>query len=140
MSQRQYNGRGRGGRGGRGSGRHGNRDRSFNTNNESSTFKGETVEMNGHVYQLPKESENKKQFTETTEVLERYVSKKMKHSSDLKDLFKKLTNPTIEEPEEPTNQEEKSKTKMKIWEIKVKVYIERENTLQDNLLAVYAIM
>ena len=138
MSQRQNSGRGRSGRGGRGGGRYGNRGGQNSRNNEAN-FKGETDEMNGNVYQLPKESENKKQFSETTEVLQRYVSKKMKHSADLNDLFKKLTNPKIEEPDDPTKLEEKSKTKMKIWEMKVKVYVEREGILRDNLLAIYAI-
>ena len=60
MSQRQNSGRGRSGRGGRGGGRYGNRGGQNSRNNEAN-FKGETNEMNGNVYQLPKESENKKQ-------------------------------------------------------------------------------
>ena len=40
-------------------------------------FKGETSEMQGHVFQTFAESGSRRQFKKTTEALERYINKKL---------------------------------------------------------------
>lgn len=52
------------------------------------TFKGETADMNGQLFQTFVESRNKRQFTKTMEALERYVNKNCNFSEDMSSLFK----------------------------------------------------
>ena len=60
-----------------------------------STFKGEEVEMNGHVYQTYKESEDKRQFTKTTEALARYINKNTKYLGDLECIYNDFKMPEL---------------------------------------------
>ena len=76
-----------------------NRDRN---DNETKTFKGETVKMNGHVFQLHAERKNKAQFTDTIETLQIFASTAYK--SDIESmnvLFTELKTPEVEEPKGP---------------------------------------
>jgi len=78
--------RGRGQSGSRGSGnRHGSR--ATTSPLVRSTFKGNTEEVNGHVFQCFNECEDKKQFSKTVEALREYVdSKKLKYTGDMASL------------------------------------------------------
>ena len=69
-------GRGRSGSHGRGN-RHGSR--ATTTPRVRSTFKGNTEEMKGRVFQCFNECEDKKHFSKAVEALGAYITKKLKY-------------------------------------------------------------
>jgi len=75
-------------------------DSNSTTPRARSTFKGNTREMNGHVFQCFNECNDKKQFSKTVEAVGEYIAKKLKDPGDMDSLTKDLTLPTIPEPEE----------------------------------------
>ena len=97
---RTGSGRGNGNHnGGRGRGRGGRGNNSNNRSaNNSTTFRGETKEMNGNVFQCHEEARDPTQFNRTLEALERYANKTYASAQDLQKLFDKMKNPTVEQP------------------------------------------
>ena len=68
----------------------------------ANTFKGETQEMNGNVFQLQSEHGRKGQFDDTLEALQRYAAKFYpKDSVFLLPIFTKLERPVLSQPEKP---------------------------------------
>ena len=91
-SGRRYRGRG-GGRDGRGGGGGGRGGRGYNRTNRTlrtphSHFKGDTSDMNGHVFQCHSKSTDTKQFSVTLEKLQHYVFKHFINPNDIGDIFK----------------------------------------------------
>ena len=113
-SGKGYQGKGGGrkgaGRGGRGTGRDGN-----HSSTTRSIFKGNTVKMNGHVFQCYSEHGQKKQFAKTVEALGEYIAKELKHPGDLAPLTQDLTLPTVKEPDD-LDVNETSRLKIALWE------------------------
>ena len=65
----------RGGRGGRRQGYQGRGGRNGSRGPSTTvTFKGDTADMNGHVYQTFNENDDKRQFGKTTEALGRWIN------------------------------------------------------------------
>jgi hypothetical protein len=133
-------GRGRGGRGGRSGGRGRSQPNAGSRSSNRQRFKGNTEGMNGHVFQTPGESKNQTQFTKTMEALAEYAAKNFEYPGDILPLFTNLTIPTLQQPADPTDDEAKSPAKMEIWKLKLKRFVEREDKLQDNLKASYAVI
>ena len=95
--------------------------------------------MNGHVYQAYGENGgNTRQFQKTTEMLEQYIQQNVRWSSDLQPLFTDLKQPTIKDLAVLTAEEKKNEFKVAVWKEKVKEYVSREGTLEQNLITVYA--
>ena len=68
----------------------------------TSTFKGETSDMNGKVFQLLSEQPKRNQFEDTLEALQRYADKTYPLDSVfLLPLFKDLTRPVVKQPSKP---------------------------------------
>ena len=130
-------GRGRG-RSGRGRGYRGNRTTST-TARARSTFKGNTKEMNGHVFQCFNECNDKKQFSKTVKAVGEYIAKKLKYPGDMDSLTKDLVLPTIPKPEE-LDPEETNLLVEAIWNKKVTSYCTRNNYLESNLKTTYAVI
>ena len=58
--------------------------------------------MNGHVYECTTETDNRNQYTRTTEELLSYINKHIdKNKQDLLSVITNLEQPTIVEPEDP---------------------------------------
>ena len=92
-------GQGRGRSGSRGCGnRHGSR--AITTPRVRSTFKGNTEEMNGHVFQCFNKCEDKKHFSKTVEALGEHIAKKLKYPGDMVSLTKDFVKPEIPKPKE----------------------------------------
>jgi len=92
-------GRGRGRSGSRGCGnRH--RSRATTTPRVRSNFKGNTEEMNGHVFQCFNKCKDKKHFSKTVEALGEYIAKKLKYPGDMVSLTKDFVKPEIPKPTE----------------------------------------
>ena len=65
------------------------------------SFKGNTEEMNGNVFECYEEVDDHLQYGNTIEALDAYARKNLFYSADLAPLFaKKATVPSIERPEE----------------------------------------
>ena len=84
-----------------------NRRRPFNTNKKNVTqikeFRGDTVKLNGNVFQVYSERKIKSQFTDSIEALSVYSS--VAYKSDIEALtvlFTKLEVPTVVIPTDPT--------------------------------------
>jgi len=66
----------------------------------SGSFKGETADMDGNVFQLQEESQDPTQYKKTKDALERYACKT--YTSDMRTLFEKeMLLPTIQKPMKP---------------------------------------
>jgi hypothetical protein len=112
-------GRGRGRSGSRGRGnRHGSR--ATTTPRVRSTFKGNTKEINGHVFQCFNKCEDKKHSSKTVEALGEYIAKKLKYPGDMVS--------------------ETSGLVIAIWEKKVSAYCTRTDYLDSNLKTAYAVI
>ena len=111
-SGRSHEGRGIG----RGRGR-GRRNRHpFPTRTRSDkAFKGNTVGMNGHVFEGYGETIQKQQYSKTVEALAGYISKTMNYPKDLASIYKNYVLTEVEEPADLTETEEKSAIKRLIW-------------------------
>jgi len=102
-------------------------------------FVGETVEMNGHVFQTFKESQDKRQYTKTMEALQRYVNKNCKYAGDLDSLFKP-EKPTITPPADISSDDATDTIKLLKWTESTKTYFRREQAFEDNLRDIYSII
>jgi hypothetical protein len=76
-------------------GRHGqNRPNQGSESSQSSrgTFKGNTIDMNGQVFECYEERGDRTQFLKTLEALGEYAAKKLKYPEDLQSLFQEEMN------------------------------------------------
>ena len=133
-----------GGRGGRGRGYQGRNPRNTNANRTppGPTFKGDTPDMNGHVYQTFNENDDKRQFGKTTEALGRWINMNTKNLGDLMTLYTDLSDPTaaITRPENLDATDAAVPIEQLLWKETVKDYITRRQSLVDNLRAVYSVI
>jgi hypothetical protein len=129
------------GRSGRGS--HGRNNRNQNRGGRSaitrSNFKGNTTDMNGHVFECYEERGDRTQFPKTLEALGEYAAKNLKHPEDLKSLFEEtMIVPTITEPEDlPVGHTKRQEV---IWEAGLKSYSRRLEEVRSNLTTLYAVI
>jgi len=131
-------GRGRGQSGSRGRGnQHGSRVTT--TPRFRPTFKGNTEEMNGHVFQCFNECEDKKHFLKTVEALGEYIAKKRKYPGNMVSLTKDFVKPEILKPTE-LEVSETNRLVIAIWEKKVSAYCTRADYLDSNLKTAYAVI
>ena len=130
---------GRGGGRGRGGRRHGGRStEKSSTAVAAAKFKGNTADMNGHVFQCFTENDTSNQFAKTIEVLRQYIAKNMKFSGDLSVLTKDLEQPVLVAPERiDADADDMARI---IWQQNVIDFSKRRNQLDDNLKAVHAIV
>ena len=71
---------------------------------KTSSFKGATEEMNAHVYECTSETDNRNQYTRTTEELLAYINKHIdKHKQDILYVIKNLEQPEIVDPQDPAD-------------------------------------
>ena len=133
-------GGGQGGRGGRGRGGRnhaGNRGAGRPTN-AATKFKGNTAEMNGHVFQCFNENGISNQFTKTVEALAEYIAKHLKFPGDMTSLTEDLVQPTLTAPVAlPADADELTKL---LWKQDVVQYAQRRAYLASNYKATYAVI
>jgi len=123
---------------GKGCGR-GRRDGQMATARASPAFKGHTMELGGHIFQVFHESNNCNQFARTVEALSKYFANNMKYARDMMLLTQDLVNPEAAKPVAIA----KGKTDMEIvfkWEKEMTDYITQKNVLNSNLKASYIII
>jgi len=110
------------------------------TRKQTSTFKGNTDDMNGHVFQCKKESQDKQEYLKTVEALGEYISKTLDYPRDMAGLCKSYTIPVLIEPQDLTEEEMKSETKKLIWKTKVTNFVKREEIQEKNKQIVFSVI
>ena len=95
--------------------------------------------MNGHVYQTYSESQDKRQFTESMEALQRYSNKHCKYAGDIDDLYI-LKTPTVAEPADISLTDASDPIKMLKWTESTKTYLKCDQALNDNFRYIYSVM
>ena len=101
-------------------------------------FKGNTTEMNGHVFQLFSESGNEKQFQRTLEVLGEYIKKNCDHCEDVLCLTKNSTKPLVKALDPPDDAA--TKIELDMWMIQYKENLLRQKTLLKSLKTIHAVI
>ena len=122
---------------GRGAG-NGDKPNTSKPSAQAIVFKGDTPDMNGHVFQCGAEAPNEKQFSNTLDALGAYIMKKMKYPKDMTTLWKKIETPVITKPTniDPAETDPFIKS---FFEKEVASYFTRVQHLDGNLAAAYAI-
>jgi hypothetical protein len=110
-----------------------------NPNMSKGIFKGNTADMNGHVFECYDERGDRTQFSKTLEALGEYAFKNLKYPENLKSIFiDPMTAPKIDMPEElPATATKRTEV---IWEASVKAYARRSDELESNLTTLYAVI
>lgn len=103
-------------------------------------FRGTCEDMNGHVFQVPSESNDPRQYEKTLEELQHYANRNLKNgASDLSMLFGvPLRTPRIERPTPPKDKEDAFE--QEYYKQAVSQYLKRELLLTDNLIALYSVV
>ena len=98
---------------------------------EQKDFREETPELNAVLGLAPERLEQGVTFDKFQDVLKNYILKNFQKAeeivemvTDLNDMFPNFKNKHM--PKELTKTEEESKIKMKMWEMRVKKYIDKE--------------
>jgi hypothetical protein len=105
----------------------------------AANFKGETEEMNGHVFQCYEEQGDRRQYTKTVEALGNHAKKTLNYAEDLAPLFaEEMTAPTIAVPEDPG--EGQGRLTEALWTEAVKEYAARIRALRSNMATIHAVI
>ena len=104
-----------------------------------SNFKGNTSEMNGHVFELFSECKSEKQYQQTVDVLSEYARKHMVYSDDILHLIKKLVMPTMKKPA-PIDPKTADETDKELFTLDCKDYHKRTRTLTQNIKSLYGVV
>ena len=94
--------------------------------------------MTGNVFQCHEEACNPSQFNRMLKVLECYANKMYTSAQDLQMLFDEMKVPKIEQPTPLSNNG--SEIDKQIFNLKLKKYVDREDTLLANLRALFAVI
>jgi len=122
--------------GGRGGNRRNSRFNAQRSNRQTvKSFKGETLELSGQVFQTMEESNDPIQFKKTTEAIERYASK-MFLNVDLRTLFDSLTAPEVSRPVQPQNTADD--VEREIYKEEVKLFVKQRKGLDQAMRAIFS--
>jgi len=104
----------------------------------TTSFKGNTIEMNGNVFECFEEQEDHLQYAKTLEALDAYTKVKLVFAVDLAPLFAtKMSAPSVTRPVAIASDADEL-TKM-IFQEEVRAYVKRNQTLEGNLATVYSV-
>ena len=108
-------------------------------------FRGETPSIDAVLSLSTERIDKSVPFEIFQEKIKNYVLKELKRGEDIVSLVTDLKNPmeefnTEHSPTDPTEEEEKSHFKMKMWELRAKRFLDREETLGQNVFKIYALV
>ena len=92
------------------------------------------------VLKTPEEGGTKKDYEDFLEKIQNHVVVQWAFGTDIGHVVKNQKNPEITEPADLTDEEEKSKLKVRLWNVKVDRYAARTMALEENKAALYALM
>ena len=101
-------------------------------------FKGDSLKMNGHVFQCAHESNDPKQFSRTKEELMRWTQTnyKQEDSDKLRHMLRHMKEAIFVLPTDPA--ETASRTEVKIWEAEVSDYIKGQKRYKGQKGSLFA--
>ena len=88
----------------------------------------------------PEEGGTKKEYQDFLDKLENHITMAWDEGADIRQVVSSGELPDIEEPEDITDEEEKSKLKQRMWILKVDAYVARDSALKGNIKALYALI
>ena len=101
------------------------------------TFKGDTADMNGHVFQYRRETTDPKQYSVTLEKLTHYINKNFMSATDVYSVFKRTTTTIITKSVKPEN--DKDVVKTATFNEVVKEYVKKRDILHNNITQLYSV-
>ena len=102
-------------------------------------FRGHTKEMQGHVFLVFNDRENKQRFSKRVEMLQEYAMKELEYGSDMNLLLSDLKTPELPDPpDKPIGKT--SEARLEIWKRRIYMYAEREMRLEENLKKVFVVI
>ena len=96
--------------------------------------------MNGNVFQCYGESPDKQQFIKKIEALAGYISTTMDFPKDVSSICKKIQLDTVLEPDDLSEEEAKSATKILIWKTNVQTFVRRTEAQEKNCQSIHAVI
>jgi len=108
-------------------------------------FTGETPELGAILGLLTERLDNGVQFDKFQNKIKNYVLKNFKKAEDIMELIVELKDPTIFFESKHiladlTDEDEAKPAKIKMWEIRLKKYLDRKETLSENMHRLYGII
>ena len=105
----------------------------------TSTFKGDTAELNGNVFECFAEQGDRRQYQKTTEALVGYAKKTLKYYEDFMPIFgAEMKEPEVAKP--AILKKDSSELEIEIQKEEIKEYVKRVRVLKSNMGTMYAIM
>jgi Reverse transcriptase (RNA-dependent DNA polymerase) len=105
---------------------------------KASLFKGNTKDMNGHVFQIHGERTDPQQFDKTLEALSEYAMKSLKYPGDLVPFFKDLNVPVIP-PVADLPPDVTSAFAKRTWENEADDWFSRTKLVKQHLKTLYSV-
>ena len=110
-------------------------------NLRSSTVGSRSTEVQGlKVLKTPEEGGTRKEYEEYLETIQNHIAVAWEGGSDLKKMIKNCEEPEIEEPEELSDQDSKSKLRTRLWNMKVESYAMKMELLSENKGSLFSLM
>ena len=108
-------------------------------------FWGETTDLDAVLGLYTEKIDRSVNFEEFQDHLKNYVLKNLKRAEDVVGMITNIFDPvsdfeTKNAPEDPSVEDQASMLKMKLWELKAKKYLEKDEMLQQNVNKLYAII
>ena len=92
------------------------------------------------ILKSPEEGGTKKDYQDFLDKIENHVTMAWDEGADIGQIVSSGELPDIDEPEDITDEDEKSKLKQRLWILKVDAYVARDTALKGNVKALYALM
>ena len=92
------------------------------------------------ILKSPEEGGTKKDYQDFLDKIENHVTMAWDEGADIGQILSSGELPDIDEPEDITDEDEKSKLKQRLWILKVDAYVARDTALKGNVKALYALM
>lgn len=110
------------------------------TKHKSKDFKGETADMNGHVFQTFSKANDRMQFNKTVKALGHYINRNLKHPGDLVQLYKRIEQPVLTPSDNITDKEFANKRQAWSWKEDMRRHKDHKIVLQNNLCLLYTVI
>ncbi len=88
----------------------------------------------------PEEGGTKKEYQDFLDKIENHVTMAWDEGGDIGHVVASGELPDIDEPEDITDEEEKSKLKQRMWILRVDAFVARDTALKNNVKALYALV
>ena len=127
--------------GGRGNGRAGRGHKRWGKQGKKTTFTGNTVDMNGHVFQLSTERRKRGQFRDTLDQLLTHTGIHHKQEIEyLKPMLKNLETPVINVPQPPSDRKSLTAAEEALLTEETKQYIKMKRNVTTAMASLYTVV